>query len=232
MVEIFLIYASMGEGDSMKIFAISDIHGEMKYFDAAAGLIREADLVVISGDIAKNGDVRSSREVLSLVEGITDAIVAVHGNWDRDEVLKLLEERGYSVHGRGIVRNGIGFFGVGGSSQTPMNTASEYSEEEIAGFLESGYRDVAGAGRVVLVSHVPPRRVRDRTFLGLRGGSRAVKEFLEKKPVDLCLTGHIHEAFGSENASGCVVVNSGSFKKGRYSLVEIGTTVRVDPGKL
>jgi len=158
--------------------------------------------------------------------------VAVHGNWDRVEVLGLLEERGYSVHGRGTVRNGIGFFGVGGSNQTPMNTASEYGEEEIAGFLEAGYRDMAGAGRVVLVSHVPPRRVRDRTFIGLRGGSRAVKAFIEKKPVDLCLTGHIHEAFGSESSSGCMVVNSGSFKKGRYSFIEIGTTIRVDQGKL
>ncbi len=216
----------------MKIFAISDIHGEMKHFAAAAGLIREADLVVISGDIARNGDLHSAREALSLIEGITDAIVAVHGNWDRAEVEDFLEERGYSVHGRGIVRGGIGFFGVGGSSQTPMNTASEYSEEEIAGFLEAGYRDVAGAVRRVLVSHVPPRRVRDRTFLGLHGGSRAVREFLETRPVDLCMTGHIHEAFGIENVSGCVVVNSGSFKKGRYSLIEIGTTVSVEQGKL
>lgn len=216
----------------MKIFAISDIHGDMKYFSAAAGLMREADIVVISGDIAKSGDLHSAREALAMIEGITDAVISVHGNWDRVEILGLLEERGYSVHGRGFVRDGIGFFGVGGSSQTPMNTASEYSEEEIAGFLEAGYRDVAGAARVVLVSHVPPRRVRDRTFLGLRGGSRAVREFLEKKPVDLCLTGHIHEAFGSEKVSGCVVVNSGSFKKGRYSLIEIGSTVRVDQGKL
>jgi uncharacterized protein len=216
----------------MKLFAISDIHGETKHIAAAAGLIGTADIVVISGDIARDGDRASAEEVLSLVEQVTDNIVAVHGNWDRDDVLDLLEERGYSVHGKGLAREGIGFFGVGGSSQTPMNTASEYSEEDIAEFLEAGYRDVAGAARTVLVSHVPPRRVRDRTFLGLRGGSRSVREFLEKNRVDLCLTGHIHEAFGSENLSGCMVVNSGSFKKGRYSLIEIGTTVRVFQGKL
>lgn len=216
----------------MKIFAISDIHGETKHFDAAAGLMRAADMVVISGDIAKSGSLQSAKETLSMVEGITDAIMAVHGNWDRPEVLEYLDERGYNVHGRGIVRDGVGFFGVGGSSQTPMNTPSEYSEEEIAGFLEAGYREIAGAGRVVLVSHVPPRRVRDRTFLGLRAGSRAVREFLEKRPIDLCLTGHIHEAYGLESASGCMVVNSGSFKKGRYSIIEIGSTVRVKQGKL
>jgi uncharacterized protein len=232
VVEIFTNRGSMGSGGIMKLFAISDIHGDAKFFGAAAGLIGTADCVVISGDIAKNGDRRSAEEVLSLVEEFSDNIVAVHGNWDRADVLALLDERGYSVHGRGIVREGVGFFGVGGSSQTPMNTASEYSEEEIAGFLEEGYRDIEGTALTVLVSHVPPRRVRDRTFLGLRGGSRAVREFLEQNRVDLCLTGHIHEAFGTENLAACTVINSGSFKKGRYSLVEIGTTVRVFQGKL
>jgi uncharacterized protein len=231
IVEIFANRASMGGGGAMKLFVISDIHGDAKYFAAAAGLIGTADCVVISGDIAKNGDPRSAEEVLSLVEQFSSNIVAVHGNWDRDDVRDLLDERGYGVHGKGFVREGVGFFGVGGSSQTPMNTASEYSEEEIAGFLQDGYRDVDGTARTVLVSHVPPRRVRDRTFLGLRGGSRAVREFLENNRVDLCLTGHIHEAFGFENLSGCTVVNSGSFKKGRYSLVEIGTDFRVFQGK-
>ena len=216
----------------MKLFVISDVHGDARFFAAAAGLAGTADVVVISGDIARNGDRRSAEEVLALVEQVTDSIVAVHGNWDTDDVRALLNERGYSVHGKGTVREGVGFFGVGGSTRTPMHTASEYGEEEIAALLRDGYRDVAGNARIVLVSHVPPRRVRDRTFLGLRGGSRAVREFIETNRVDLCLTGHIHEAFGSEELSGCTVVNSGSFKKGRYSLVEIGTTVRVFQGKL
>jgi predicted phosphodiesterase len=39
----------------MKLFAISDIHGATKPIDKAAPLIREADWVVISGDIRKYG---------------------------------------------------------------------------------------------------------------------------------------------------------------------------------
>ena len=54
------------------------------------------------------------------------------------------------------------------------------------------------ASRIVLISHAPPRGIRDRSFLGLRGGSHSVKAFLEEHPVSLCLCGHIHEAAGIE----------------------------------
>ncbi len=216
----------------MKILAIGDIHGEKKYFDAAADLIGSVDLVVLCGDLAKGGDWKSAEDVLSCVERQTTRIVGVHGNWDREEVRTLLERRGYSLHGRGRVIDGIGFFGVGGSTQTPMNTASEYTEEEFNDYLTAGFKQIRGAVASVLISHAPPHRVRDRTFLGIRGGSRAVRNFIEDNKIDLCLAGHIHEAYGIEQFNNCQVVNSGSFKKGRYSLIEIGSTISLDQGRL
>lgn len=216
----------------MKIFAISDIHGEKKYFEAAAPLIKAADVVVISGDISRTGDRTSTENILQCVEQYHSRIVGVHGNWDRNEVLDLMIERGFSVHGKGKIISGIGFFGVGGSSETPMNTVNEYMEEEIQEYLTAGYRDIAGAKTTVLISHAPPRKVRDRTFLGLHGGSKAIREFLETHTINLCLTGHIHEAFGVELLNGCVVANSGSFKKGKYSLIDVGDSIEVEQGKL
>ncbi len=216
----------------MKILAIGDIHGEKKYFDAAADLIGSVDLVVLCGDLARGGDGKSAEDVLACIERHTDRIVGVHGNWDRSEVCALLERKGYSLHGRGTIIDGVGFFGVGGSTQTPMNTASEYTEEEFNVFLESGFRQVTGAAVSVLISHAPPHRVRDRTFLGIRGGSRAVRSFIENHNVDLCLAGHIHEAYGVEQFNRCIVANSGSFKKGRYSLIETGSAITVNQGKL
>jgi uncharacterized protein len=216
----------------MKLFVISDIHGETKYFDAAAGLIDSADLVVISGDLTKNGTRDSAEEILERIERRSKKIIAVHGNWDKDEVRQLLDQKGYGIHGKGQIIKGIGFFGVGGSSQTPMNTTSEYTDEELYKFLSAGYHEVAGSTRTVLVSHAPPRRVRDRTFIGLRGGSQAVREFINAHHVDLCLTGHIHEAFGIDELGGCRVVNSGSFKKGRYSLIDVGDSITATQGTL
>jgi Icc-related predicted phosphoesterase len=216
----------------MKLFAISDIHGATKPIEEAASLIRAADWVVISGDITHTKTRAEAVDVISCLEQYSTRILAVHGNWDRLEVKDFLEEKGYGLHRQGRILDQIGFFGVGGSSPTPLNTATEYTEEEIALILWTGYEQVRQASKVVLISHVPPRRVRDRSFIGLRGGSHSVKTFLEANPISLCLCGHIHEAHGIERFQNTLVANAGSFKKGRYVTIEIGSDLVATPGRV
>ncbi len=215
----------------MKLLLISDIHGDLSFFPAAEKEMRTADLIVVSGDLTSRGSSGQAEKIISIIEGINRNIAAVHGNWDGGEVLELLEERGYSLHARGRVLGGIGFFGAGGSSPTPMNTPTEYSEDELAEILQSGYRDLPAKERVVLVSHAPPRKTRDRTFLGIRGGSQSVRQMIEEHRVDLCLCGHIHEAAGVDMLNGCRVANPGSFKKGKYMTIDIDETITVEKGK-
>jgi hypothetical protein len=216
----------------MKLFAISDIHGATKPIEAAAPLIRAADWIVISGDITHTKSRAEAADVIACLEQYSTRILAVHGNWDRIEVKDFLEEKGYSLHGKGRILDEIGFFGMGGSSPTPVKTATVYTEEEIAVTLQMGYENVREASQVVLISHVPPRRVRDRSFIGLRGGSHSVKAFLEENPISLCLCGHIHEAAGIERFQNTLVANTGSFKKGRYVSVEIGPNLVATPGRV
>ena len=216
----------------MKLFAISDIHGATQPIDEAGPLIRAADWVVIAGDITRTKTRAEAADVMARLEQYTTRILAVHGNWDKSEVKDFLEDKGYSLHGKGRLLDGIGFFGLGGSSPTPLHTATEYSEEEIAVALRMGYEEVREASQVVLISHVPPRGVRDRSFLGLRGGSHSVRTFLQEYPLRLCLCGHIHEAAGIERFQSTVVANAGSFKKGHYLSVEIGTDLVVIPGRV
>jgi uncharacterized protein len=216
----------------MKLFAISDIHGATRPIEKAALLIREADWVVIAGDITRTKTRAEAAEVVACLEQFTSRILAVHGNWDRLEVKDFLEEKDYSLHGKGRMLEGIGFFGVGGSSPTPLNTATEYTEKEIAFILQTGYEQARTAPQVALISHTPPRGVRDRSFLGLRGGSHSVKAFLAEHPISLCLCGHIHEAAGIERFQNTIVANAGSFKKGRYLSVEIGPDILVTPGRV
>jgi Icc-related predicted phosphoesterase len=218
----------------MKLFAVSDIHGATKPIEKAATLIREADWVVIAGDITSARTRAEAADIIACVEQYSTRILAVHGNWDRLEVKDFLEEKGYSLHGKGRMIEGIGFFGLGGSSPTPLKTATEYTEKEIALTLQKGYEQVREASQTVLISHVPPRGIRDRSIVfGLRGGSHSVKAFLEINPITLCLCGHIHEAAGIERFCDTLVANSGSFKKGHYLTIEIGqnlvaTRSRVD----
>ncbi|PKN67764.1 MAG: hypothetical protein CVU54_16395 [Deltaproteobacteria bacterium HGW-Deltaproteobacteria-12] len=216
----------------MKLFVMSDIHGATKPIEKAALLIREADLVVIAGDITRSKTRAEAADVIACMEQFSTNILAVHGNWDRLEIKDFLEEKNYSLHGKGRVLGGVGFFGVGGSSPTPLHTATEYTEQEIALILHAGYEQVQAAPQVVLISHAPPRGVRDRSFLGLRGGSKSVKSFLEEHPVSLCLCGHIHEAAGIERFANAIVANAGSFKKGRYLAVEIGPGIQATAGRV
>lgn len=216
----------------MKLFVISDIHGAIKPIEEAAPLISASDYVIIAGDITHSKTKAEAMEIIGRIEQFKSRILAVHGNWDRIEVKDFLEEKGYSLHGRGMISDGVGFFGVGGSSPTPFNTATEYKEEEIALILKSGYGQLKHNYPVVLVSHVPPRRVCDRTFLGIRGGSHSVRQFLEANKVDLCLCGHIHEAHGIERFKNSLVANAGSLKKGRYINVEIGAKIVATTGTI
>ncbi len=216
----------------MRLFVISDIHGAKEPFEAAAPLLQAADWIVVAGDLTRGKTRTEAAEIIACIERYSNRILAVHGNWDRPEVKDLLEEKGYSLHGTGRILDGVSFFGLGGSSPTPMNTATEYTEEEIGVFLQRGYERVRQAPRVVLISHVPPRGVRDRSFLGLRGGSRSVAAFLAASPVSLCLCGHIHEAAGIERFHETLVANAGSFKKGQYLSVEIGQNLLVTSGRV
>jgi uncharacterized protein len=59
-----------------------------------------------------------------------------------------------------------------------------------------------------------------------------VKACIEEHPVSLCLCGHIHEAAGIEHFQNTLVANSGSFKKGHYLSVEIGSHLTAKAGSV
>jgi len=216
----------------MKILAIADIHGKTAMIERAGELIRHCDLLLIAGDITRSGTVSEAAEVIAAVEKFNSSILAVHGNWDSPEVGDFLAEKGYGLHGTGRTIGGIGFFGLGGSSPTPMHTRCEYTEDRIAVILDGAYRAVESARTRVLLSHAPPRGVRDRTFLFLRGGSTALRAFLESHEVDLCVCGHIHEAGGIETLGEAIVANPGSFKSGKYISAELNDTMTLSRGRL
>ena len=83
---------------------------------------------------------------------------------------------------------------------------------------------------LVLVSHQPARdTVTDLAGNGAHVGSTAVRTFIERHKPVLCLSGHIHEAQGTDAIGSTILVNPGPFMEGRYVVAEItGNTCRVD----
>jgi Icc-related predicted phosphoesterase len=99
--------------------------------------------------------------------------------------------------------------GLGYSAPTPFNTPGEYSEDEMARRLEP----FSGLKPLVLICHCPPLNTAlDQVRPGLHGGSRAIREFIERGQPEHFFCGHIHEAEGT--------------------AVQIGSTHAVNVGKI
>lgn len=206
----------------MKITVLADIHGDEVCIRETSDSIRESDILIIAGDITKKGNREEAEKIIEEAEKYTKNILAVHGNMDKDDVRAFLEEKNYSLHGNGRMYKGIGFFGIGGSNVTPIRTRSNYTENEIAEILEQGYKKIHMAKKKILVSHVPPKGVCDKTFLLTHGGSTAVRDFIiSHSDVTLCLCGHVHEAHGIGFLQQAQVLNVGSVKKGRFVYLEL-----------
>jgi Icc-related predicted phosphoesterase len=207
----------------MKLLCLADIHGEGAGLEDM--LFRDAlgvDLVVLAGDLTHLGGRAEAEAVLAPLLASGLPLVAVGGNMDRDGARGCLDEKGINIHGRGIIRDRVGFMGLGGGTPSPFGTPWEITELEAGAILASGLPGIAQAPYKVLVSHPPPRGTAlDRSFTGLHVGSEAVREFLLAGAVDLCICGHIHESAGEDTLGRALCVNIGAFKNGSYALIDI-----------
>ncbi len=186
---------------TLKILHLSDIHCSTSRLLEVLKLARDYNLVAVSGDI----------ECIEAVEILAKAsipTVAITGNMDSRTVAEELEKRGILLDGRVVEKTGLKIAGIGGLD--PRGDLEKLVESR--------------AERIdILVTHQPPHGTVDRTFLGIRAGSREIKNYvLQTKPlVNLC--GHIHESRGTTSLGETLVVNPGPLRKGYYAeiLVEL-----------
>jgi Icc-related predicted phosphoesterase len=200
----------------MRIIGFGDIHMNPGAVENIPG-IRSADCIIITGDITNFGARKDAAAVLDRLHSINGNILGVAGNLDQPDVAVYLEERGISLHGTGRILEGLGIMGLGGSNYTPFQTPYEFSEQELASFLVSGFARLGEVRDFILVSHTPPLQTRaDRLLNGNHVGSSAVRSFIEEKQPCLCLTGHIHESRGEDHIGRTLVLNPGMIKEGGY----------------
>ncbi len=97
-------------------------------------------------------------------------MLALPGNLDRREVTQFLETEGIALHGKGVVLDGIGIFGCGGSNITPFNTPTELTEDEIYATLRLGTQVVQNRRPLLMVCHTPPYETKCDRIVGGKGG--------------------------------------------------------------
>ena len=204
----------------MKIISFGDVHMATRNLERMGGIMRDCDLVIVSGDLTNFGGVDDARKVLADVRRACPAVLALPGNLDRPEVIPFLEQDGVALHGKGLVTGGVGIFGCGGSNITPFGTPIELSEDEIYATLRAGYEFVGDARPLLMICHTPPFDTKcDRIVSGKPVGSTAARQFIEEVKPDVCISGHIHESAGADRIGPTQIFNAGPFKGGGYIVV-------------
>ena len=204
----------------MKLLALSDLHGNYSHVEAIRKKAGEFDTALIAGDITNFGP---DELALELLKKFKEMVLAVPGNCDNPSIMKILGKYAINLHNTYHTIDNLTFVGLGGSNPTPFNTPFELSEKKIGesmGILLSRLN-----GRIILLSHAPPRNTMDRVQRG-NVGSEALARFLGR--FDLIVCGHIHEARGSVCVNGTLVVNPGTASKGQAALIEISDEITVE----
>jgi Icc-related predicted phosphoesterase len=204
----------------MKIISFGDVHMATRNLARMRDVMRDCDLVILSGDLTNFGGVDDARKVLTDVRRVCPAVLAVPGNLDQREVIPFLEEDGIALHGKGSVVDGVGIFGCGGSNITPFGTPTELSEDEIYATLRAGYDAVRDVRPLLMICHTPPFDTKcDRIMSGKPVGSTAARQFIEEVKPDVCISGHIHESAAADRIGPTQIFNAGPFKGGGYIVV-------------
>jgi uncharacterized protein len=205
----------------MKIVSFGDVHMATSNLARMGEILRDTDLIIVSGDLTNFGGPEEAAKVIGAVREACPNVLALSGNLDQREVMPMLEHEGIALHGKGLVRDGIGIFGCGGSNITPFKTPTELTEDEIYATLMRGYAQVRGVRPLLMVCHTPPFETKcDRIPGGHPVGSTAARRFIEEVKPDACLSGHIHESAAVDAIGPTVIVNAGPFKDGGYIIVE------------
>jgi Icc-related predicted phosphoesterase len=214
----------------MKIVSITDIHGQIAGLDEISHDLRNADLVLLTGDITHFGHENDALVILDYLLQYNTQLYAVAGNCDFSDVSDLLLRKNMSLHGRCIQMKNFNIIGLEGSLPCPGHTPNEYSERELAAFLTAAKKGNDDDKPLVLVSHQPPyNTLNDMILNGVHVGSKAVRVFIEEEQPLICFTGHIHEGFGIDSIGRTKIVNPGPFRHGGYAWSTIkGETLSVE----
>jgi Icc-related predicted phosphoesterase len=207
----------------MKIVGITDIHGKTARLEKISRVLRDADLVILSGDITHFGGEEDVAAVVESFRRYNSQIFAVAGNCDYPDVEAWLSRQEINLHARCVTFGQLTLVGLGGSLPTPGgSTPNEYPEDDLRFFLNEAAKCIPADSALLLVSHQPPiNTVCDQTD-GMHVGSSSVRSFIERYGPAVCFTGHIHEGRGVDNIGGTKIINPGPLHHGGYAEVEIG----------
>ena len=174
-----------------KLLIFSDIHTDWRTLERILSV--EADFYIAAGDQATWG--RGLDRCGQILKTRGEKVWVLPGNHESaSQIATLCDECGLNnFHRRHFTVGDWRIAGLGYSSPTPFDTPGEYTEPQIAEYLEP----FAELHPLVLVCHAPPYGTAlDQVRPGLHAGSTAVRDFIQRVQPAHFFCGHIHEAEG------------------------------------
>ncbi len=141
-------------------------------------------------------------------------VLALPGNYDMDLKYTSLHERDLHLH-RYYIDN-VCIAGYGGADIFTAGIPERYIIRYRAGIgtqdkANEMYQYFKAARPDIIVSHQPAHGINDRISYKGPSGSPALRTYCNSRRVPLCLTGHIHEAWGMVYNEGTVYLNPSNF---------------------
>ena len=211
----------------MKIIQISDLHGDLKYLEKAKDYLKNADLIIISGDITNFGKKEKAKEIIEIISNLNKNIFAITGNCDYNEVQSYLDDININLHDKHKSYGNYNFWGFSGSLPCPSITPNIYEEKDLKKSLN--ILSEKKLANLILISHNPPYNTKvDAVNPTLHVGSKELRNFIEKNNPMLCLSGHIHEAYAIDKINNTILINPGPFMEGKLCQIEISDDIKVE----
>ena len=200
--------------------ALGDIHNAIGTLPRIPELADAAGIIV-SGDLTNLGEAGDAAAIMDALRATGKRVWAQIGNMDKPGVNDWLNGQGCNLHCQVLeLTAGVGMFGVGGSTITPFNTPSEFSEEQYSAWLDTAWKKAQSFPHTLLVSHNPPKDTAcDVIPGGIHVGSQAVRDFIAQAQPEVCICGHIHEARATDSIGRTQIVNPGAFADGGYVVL-------------
>jgi len=161
----------------MKILATADIHGDKKLVDRLVKNSKNADVIVVAGDITwAESDLK---DIIGPLKKYGKPVIMIPGNHETlasvDFLEKLYQPGVYNLHARGIKINDTCFVACGSGNIGLF----QLSESEVTDALEKAIKEVKGCTKTVLVTHTPPYNTLLDNLGWSNAGSKAGRKFIE-----------------------------------------------------
>ncbi|HEV2845291.1 MAG TPA: metallophosphoesterase [Thermoanaerobaculia bacterium] len=200
----------------VRIAAVGDLHHtrstEPSARDVLAAAGREADVLVLCGDLTDHGTVEEAQDLAREIHSaVTIPVVAVLGNHDfsggkQDEVKRVLCESGIRVlDGEAVEIKGVGFAGVKGfCGGFGKRALGPWGEDIIKHFvreavdealkLESALARLRGRPTIAVLHYSPIQETVEGEPVEIFAflGSSRLEEPLSRYPVQAVFHGHAH----------------------------------------